>query len=59
MSRYEIVRDIPDDWGALVTQRHPDQPEDGFGSATEASLWCDISHRSLDGMWYIRPMEGK
>jgi hypothetical protein len=54
--RYEIVREIPDDWGAVVIQRHPEQPEDGFGSAVEASLWCDAAPRSLGGEWYIRPV---
>ena len=55
--RYEIVREIPDDWGAVVVQRHPEQPEDGFGTATEASVWCVTSPRDLGGEWYIRPMD--
>ena len=60
MSRYEIVRDMskgPQD--ALSNyERHPEQPENGFASATEASLWCDTPPRDLGGEWYIRPVEG-
>jgi hypothetical protein len=59
VTRYEIVRDIPDDWGAVVVQRHPEQPSEGFASATEASLWCETAPRQLGGEWYIRPVEGK
>lgn len=58
MTRYEIVREIPDDWGAVVVQRHPEQPEDGFGTAVEASVWCDAYPRQLGGDWYIRPVDG-
>jgi len=58
VSRYEIVRDIPDDWGALVTQRHPDQPEDGFATAVDAHLWSERIPRDLNWQWYIRPVEG-
>ncbi len=59
MTRYEIVRDIPDDWGAIIVQRHPEQPENGFASATEASLWCETPPRFLGGDWYIRPVGAK
>jgi hypothetical protein len=45
--RYEIVRDIPDDWGVVVVERHPEQPEDGFASAVEAHLWSERIPRDL------------
>ncbi len=53
-TRYEVVRG---DGGSI--QRHPDQPANGFGSATDASLWCETPPRDLGGEWYIRPVEGK
>ena len=51
-TRYEVVRG---DGGSI--HRHPDQPANGFGSATEASLWCET--RDLGGEWWIRPVEGE
>ena len=64
MTRYEIVRDfvlseIVGISREVATQRHPEQPENGFASATEASLWCDTPPRQLGGEWYIRPVEAK
>ena len=56
MTRYEIVRDIPVDWGAVVTTRHPEQPEDGFPTALDALNWCVTPPRDLGGEWYIQPM---
>jgi hypothetical protein len=65
VTRYEIVRDTPreawfinGEWVGAV-QRHPEQPSEGFASATEASLWCETPPRQLGGEWYIRPVEGK
>ena len=52
-TRYEVVRG---DGGSI--QRHPDQPANGFGSAMEASLWCETPPRDLGGEWWIRPVEG-
>ncbi len=56
MRRYEIVRDIPDDWGVVVTTRHPEQPTEGFASHLEALEWCLTPPRDLGDMWYIQPM---
>jgi hypothetical protein len=58
VTRYEIVRDLRHG-RYTITERHPEQPSDGFASATEASLWCDTPPRQLGGEWYIRPVEGK
>jgi hypothetical protein len=59
MSRYEIVRKVVFAGNGFdVIQRHPDQPANGFGSAMEASLWCETPPRDLGGEWYIRPVEG-
>ena len=49
--RYEIRRDV--DGGV---ERHPEQPENGFQTAEDASDWCDAPPRHLDGAWYINPV---
>jgi hypothetical protein len=58
-TRYEVVRDSVDTRAPYhIVVRHPEQPSEGFASATEASLWCETPPRQLGGEWYIRPVEG-
>jgi hypothetical protein len=49
---YEVRRDTEQG-----PERHPEQPEQGFQTAEEASDWCDTSPRHLDGRWYINPVD--
>lgn len=56
-TRYRIVKDVIfEDGGRPRKRRHPDQPADGFESATAAAIWAET--RNLDGSWYIQPVEG-
>lgn len=60
MTRYEVVRQVSPSpsWALANLERHPDQPEDGFGSWTEAELWL-MERMLAPHVWRVVPAHGE